>query len=212
MRAVLTFLLLAILHPSPLFAADLCGPLGDKGIDTLIWSLGIIDERLPTVPKEEAQALSELEERTKSIGLDGVESADVVQARRAAQERGYYYLRIVRLRLKEAQAGASRILGNSKSDEKTPAQHGTQADPSFDDLPEALKLERASREFGALERMEIALTEFVLKDENLKRPLLSPKSRDDLLGRSSGYVALLGSYVRCKLAGVMRGKESMSVQ
>jgi len=73
---------------------------------------------------------------------------------------------------------------------------------------EAVKLEHASYELGALERMELALTEFLLEDEQRKDPLLSPASNADIYSRSSGYVALLGSYVSCKLNGVITAKKA----
>jgi hypothetical protein len=77
--------------------------------------------------------------------------------------------------------------------------------------PEAVKVEHATYEFGALERFEIALTEFLLTDEQRKTPLLSPSARNDTLSRSSGYVALLGSYAACKLNGVMSGQKTSTV-
>jgi hypothetical protein len=69
--------------------------------------------------------------------------------------------------------------------------------------PEAVKLEHATYEFGAVERFEITLTEFLLTDEQRKTPLLSPSARNDTLSRSSGHVALLDSYAACKLNGVV---------
>jgi hypothetical protein len=54
--------------------------------------------------------------------------------------------------------------------------------------PEAAKLEHATYEVGALERLEVALTEFLLKDEQLRVPLLSAAARNDLLCRSGGFV------------------------
>jgi phosphoribosylaminoimidazole-succinocarboxamide synthase len=71
-----------------------------------------------------------------------------------------------------------------------------------------VKLEHATYGFGAIESMEIALIEFLLKDEQRKAPLMSPQSRNDLLSRSSGYVALLGSYAACKLNGVVTKQET----
>jgi hypothetical protein len=60
----------------------------------------------------------------------------------------------------------------------------------------------------ALESFEITLTEFLLKDEQRKAPLLSSTSRSDLLSRSSAYAALLGSYASCKLNGVATGQKA----
>jgi phosphoribosylaminoimidazole-succinocarboxamide synthase len=42
-----------------------------------------------------------------------------------------------------------------------------------------VKLEHPRYEFGAVEGLEIALIELLLKDEQLKVPLLSPQSRND---------------------------------
>ena len=87
-------LLLLIAPPTSLFAEDLrvCDSLGDKGIETLQWSLGIIDQKLPKVPPAEAKALDELEARFNSQGLDGVPSPDLERDLRAARERGVYFV------------------------------------------------------------------------------------------------------------------------
>jgi hypothetical protein len=206
-------LLLLLIAPfTSLFAEDLrvCGSLGDEGIEILQWSLGIIDQKLPKVPPAEAKALDELEARFNSQGLDGVPSPEIERDVHAAQERGFYYLQFARIHLKEAQVGAEYILVSAKSAAEYSANHGKWPrihTAQYQD-PEAVKLEHATYEFGALEGLEIALIEFLLKDEQLKVPLLSPQSRNDLLSRSSGYVALLGSYAACKLNGVVSGQKS----
>jgi hypothetical protein len=211
MRKQALLFLLLIAPSTSLFSEDLrvCGSLGDKGIETLQWSLGIIDQKLPKVPSAEAKALDELDVRFNSQGLDGVVSPDIKRDLHAAQERGFYYLQIARMRLKEAQVGAEYILvsaesaaGYSAKHEKWPRIHKAQ----YQD-PEAVKLEHATYEFGALERLEIALIEFLLRDEHQKTPLLSAASRNDLWSRSGGYVALLGSYAACKLNGVVTGQK-----
>jgi hypothetical protein len=213
MRALVSVFFLFLVSSKSVFAEDirLCSSLGDKGIETLQWSLGIIDERLPKVPPQEVKALDELEARTLSLGLDGVEPPELLQARRDAKERGYYYLRRARLRLKEAQDGAGYILVNAQSAAAYSASHGKWPHifyPAQYEDAEAVKLEHASYELGALERMELALTEFLLEDEQRKDPLLSPASNADIYSRSSGYVALLGSYVSCKLNGVITAKKA----
>jgi hypothetical protein len=124
-RQALALLLLQLPFTS-LFAEDLrvCGSLGDKGIEILQWSLGIIDQKLPKVPSAEAKALDELEARFNSQGLDGVVSPEIKRDLHAAQERGFYYLQIARMRLKEAQVGAAYILVSAESAAKYSADHG----------------------------------------------------------------------------------------
>ncbi len=104
-------LLLLIAPPTSLFAEDLrvCDSLGDKGIETLQWSLGIIDQKLPKVP------------------------------------------------------------------------------PMASHRPTS--------------------SEICAPQGNGGFTLLSSASRNDLLSRSGGYVALLGSYARCKLNGVLTGQK-----
>jgi hypothetical protein len=213
MRTLVSVLFLFLVSSTSVFAEDirLCSSLGDKGIETLQWSLGIIEKKLPKVPPAEAKALDELEARFNSQGLDGVVSPDIKRDLRAAEERGYYYLRIARMRLKDAQVGAAYILVSAESAAKYSADHGKWPHifyPAQYHDPEAVKLEHATHEFGALESMEIALTEFLLKDEQQKTPLMSSQARNDLWSRSGGYVALLGSYAACKLNGVVTAQRA----
>jgi hypothetical protein len=142
MRTLVSVLFLFLVSSTSVFAEDirLCSSLGDEGIETLQWSLGIIDQKLPKVPPAEAKALDELEARFNSQGLDGVVSPDIKRDLRAAEERGYYYLRIARMRLREAQVGAAYILVSAESaakysaDEQLPGLLSPMArrDPSGD--------------------------------------------------------------------------------
>ena len=142
-------LLLLIAPPTSLFAEDLrvCGSLGDKGIETLQWTLGIIDQKLPKVPPAEAKALDELEARFNSQGLDGVVSPDLERDLHAARERGFYYLQIARIHLKEAQVGAEYILVSAQSAAEYSANHRKWPHifyPAQYQDPEAVKLEHAT--------------------------------------------------------------------
>jgi hypothetical protein len=165
--------------------------------------------RIAQSPTSRSESTDELETRFNSQGLDGVPSPAIERDLHAARERGYYYLRMARRRLKEAQVGAGYILVSAESAAQYSANHGNwphTRSAQYQD-PEAVKLERATNELGALENLEIALIE----DEQRKAPLLSSASRNDLLSRSSGYVALLSSYAACKLNGVVSGKKTPTV-
>jgi hypothetical protein len=131
-----------------------------------------------------------LRDRGLKAGLDARDLAGAAQAFHEAEGRRYYYLQSVRFRLKEAQDAVGYILVDAKSSAAYTASHHNwphrSYQPRYDDA-EAVKLEHASYVFGTLEKMELALNEFLLKDELRSDALLSPTSRAELSGRSSGY-------------------------
>jgi hypothetical protein len=150
--------------------------------------------------------MGDLAKQGFGAGLDGIDPANAEKTFKKLKANLYYYLQRARTAIKSARAAVGIILVDSKSLSRDQYiglgfPHWFY-DEEYEDA-DAVKLDHAGWALSAIESMELALAEFLLKDAQAKQPLLAATARQGLDGSSSGFVANLGMYMQCKLADVM---------
>jgi len=196
-----------LLWSSVLIAKDAaCNLNDDRSIPLTIKNFDRLDVLLPPVPKEQNQAMAELERQGLTLSLDARDAAGAGKVLGDLQNNPYYYLRRLRGALKSARDAVSIILVDSKSLSADKYiglgfPHRFYEEEYAD--TDAVKLDHAGFAVGAVAAMELATGEYLLSDQKLAHPKLAPGTRAEIERLSSGYTANLGLYVQCKLRDVM---------
>jgi hypothetical protein len=183
-----------------------CNFTDDNSISATVQNLDRLQELLPPVPKEDDSAM---EEQLKQFLISGLDARDPAGADKAAKDldnNPYYFLKRSRVALKKARDAVGIILVDAKGlrNDKYigigfPHRFYEHEYPDND----AVKLDHAAYALGPVEAMELEIAKFLQKDERQTHPILSSTARGDVTAFSSGYSAILGMYMQCKLSDLM---------
>jgi hypothetical protein len=202
--ASITWFLLLV--PSVSLANDpFCSLSSDQSILIIVRQFDRLAELLPSVPKEQNQAMAEQERLGLTLGLDARDPAGSGKAFDTLTNNPYYYLRGLRGALKRARDAVSIILLDAKSLRADkyiglgfPIRFYQEEYADTD----AVKLDHAGFAVGPVAALEIAIGEYLLRDQQLSHPNLAPATRGEIESLASGYTANLGRYMQCKMSDV----------
>lgn len=185
-----------------------CGIYDDRTVPGIILHLDRLDSLLPSVPAQQEQLMANAERRGLAGALDALDPVEAGKAFNELQSNPYYHLRRTKNALKRARDAMDIVLVDAKTLRRDNKFRGVGFPYRFyeddkDANAEAVKLDHAAFVFSVLEQMEIELSDFIHIDGAEIHGLVSDETRNDIKADSSGYVAELGSYAQCKLAGVI---------
>ena len=182
-----------------------CSLNDDPSIAVIIQNLDRLATLLPPIPDQQNKALQALENQVLIAGLDAHDPAGAARAVNDQTNNPYYYLRRARIALKRARGAVSIVLIDPQSLNED-KYIGTGFPNRFYQNEyadtDAVKLDHAAYALGPVEAMELAVVEFLQRDERQIPPLVQPSDRTEIERISSGYTAMLGMYVQCKLSDV----------